>query len=112
MENSLVLALTQLLLTVPVMVINGRYFKVGFRTLWHRSPNMDSLIAVGSGAALVYSIAVMFQISLGKTGDHLYFESAAMVLTLVTVGKLLEEKSKGKTTNAIKSLIAFFRSFT
>ena len=98
-------ALLQLLLTLPVLYLNRSYFARGFRALWHRAPNMDSLIAVGSGAALVYSIAVMFQISLGKTGDHLYFESAAMILTLVTLGKFLETRAKGKTGDAIKQLL-------
>ncbi len=116
MENSLVLALTQLLLTVPVMVINGRYFKVGFRTLWHRSPNMDSLIAVGSGAAFVYGLVQMFTAcaAAGRLDMHtahaaamdLYFESAAMILTLISLGKYFEKRSRGKTGAAIEKLMS------
>ena len=108
-------ALLQLLLTLPVVYLNRAYYKRGLRSLWHRSPNMDSLIAVGSGAALGYSIAVLFLLSdaMGH-GDwdavkaysgNLHFESAAMILTLVTLGKFLETRAKGKTGDAIRQLM-------
>ncbi len=107
------IALYQLLLTGLVMVINQKFFISGFQGLLHRAPNMDTLVALGSGAAFVYSTAVMFRMG-SYTGDRemalhclhdMYFESAAMILTLITVGKMLEAYSKGKTTNAIKSLM-------
>ena len=114
-ENAMVYALTLFLLTVPIMVINQKYYRVGFKTLWHRSPNMDSLIAVGSAAAVVYGIAALYCIGWGLGhGDHelvmkyamdLYFESAGMILTLITVGKYLETRSKGKTGQAIARLM-------
>lgn len=110
-----VAALWQFMLTLPVVILNRSYFIMGFKALWHRSPNMDSLIAVGSGASLAYSIIVLFQIvySLGQGNldaaqaysKNLYFESAAMILTLITLGKFLETRAKGKTTDAIKQLI-------
>lgn len=109
------IALYQLLLTGLIMAINQRFFISGFQSLLHRAPNMDTLVALGSSAAFVYSMAVMFRMGTysGKdstvTAFHLlhdmYFESAAMILTLITVGKMLEAYSKGKTTNAIKSLM-------
>lgn len=115
-ENSLVLALLQLLLTIPVIVINIRYFKVGFKTLWHRAPNMDSLIAVGSGAAFVYGLVQIFTAcaAAGRLDMHtahaaamdLYFESAAMILTLISLGKYFETKSRGKTGAAIEKLMS------
>lgn len=114
-ENPWAIALYQLLLTGFVMVINQKFFVSGFQSLLHKAPNMDTLVALGSGAAFVYSTAVMFRMGAWMGGDHgemarhclhdMYFESAAMILTLITVGKMLEAYSKGKTTNAIKSLI-------
>ena len=104
-DHLMAAALLQLLLTLPVIYLNRSYFSRGFKALWHRSPNMDSLIAVGAGAALVYSIGVMFRIAVGGGNGHLYFESAAMILTLVTVGKFLETRAKGKTGDAIRQLM-------
>ena len=114
-ENALIFAFTQFLLTVPILIINQKYFRVGFKTLWHRSPNMDALIAVGSGAALVYGIIALYFIGWGLGhGDtamverysmDLYFESAGMIVTLITVGKYLETRSKGKTGQAIARLM-------
>ena len=112
-ENPWAIALYQLLLTGLVMVINQKFFINGFQGLLHKAPNMDTLVAVGSGAAFVYSTAVMFRMG-SYMGDRemavhclhdMYFESAAMILALITVGKMLEAYSKGKTTNAIKSLM-------
>ena len=113
--NVFVVAFLQFLLTLPIMYINDRYYRVGFKTLWHRSPNMDSLIALGSAAAVVYGIAALFQIAWGLGhGDlarvdqwsmDLYFESAGMILTLITLGKWLETRSKGKTSQAITRLM-------
>ena len=115
-KNPMSIGLIQLLLSALIMVINQKFFINGFKGLINRSPNMDTLVALGSAAAFIYSCWALFSMSslliAGETSSafhqlhDLYFESAAMVLTLVTVGKLLEEKSKGKTTNAIKSLIA------
>lgn len=115
MENASVYALTQFLLCLPVVVINRKYYKNGFKSLWHRSPNMDSLIAVGSGAALIYGIYAIYAMSYGLgTGDlmlvdrnrmDLYFESAAMILTLITLGKYFETRAKGKTSEAIARLM-------
>lgn len=109
------IALYQLLLTEMIMVINRKFFVSGFQGLLHRAPNMDTLVALGSGAAFVYSTAVMFRMGAyfnagdGMMAAHclhdMYFESAATILTLITIGKMLEAYSKGKTTNAIKSLI-------
>lgn len=105
-ETPLAIGLAQLLLAAVVMVINQRFFINGFKGVLHRAPNMDTLVALGSGAAFVYSTAVLFAMAGGKDGLHgLYFESAAMILTLITVGKLLEARSKGKTTTALKALI-------
>lgn len=113
--NPWAIALYQLLLTGLVMVINQKFFISGFTGLWHRAPNMDTLVALGSAAAFVYSAAVMFGMGGAYgAGDEemamhclhdMYFESAAMILTLITVGKMLEAYSKGKTTNAVKSLM-------
>ena len=112
-ENPWAIALYQLLLTGLVMVINQKFFINGFQGLLHKAPNMDTLVAMGSGAAFVYSTAVMFRMG-SYMGDRdmavhclhdMYFESAAMILALITVGKMLEAYSKGKTTNAIKSLM-------
>ena len=109
------IALYQLILTGLVMVINQKFFVSGFQGLMHKAPNMDTLVALGSGAAFIYSTAVMFRMGshLGMGGAEMavhqlhdmYFESAATILTLITVGKMLEAYSKGKTTNAIKSLM-------
>ncbi len=114
-ENALVAALVQFFLTLPVVFLNRVYYTRGLKALWHRAPNMDSLIAVGSGAALVYGVAVLFLMAaaMGR-GDvqavegyshSLYFESAAMILTLVTFGKFLETRAKGKTGDAIRQLM-------
>ena len=114
-HNALVAALVQFFLTLPAVYLNRVYYTRGLKALWHRAPNMDSLIAVGSGAALVYGVAVLFQMAaaMGK-GDmatvatlsgNLYFESAAMILTLVTLGKFLETRAKGKTGDAIRQLM-------
>lgn len=114
-ENFLAQGLLQLLLTIAVMVINQRFFISGFGALWRRSPNMDSLVALGSGAAFCYSTYALFAMSAAvNAGDQmaaahymheLYFESAAMILALITVGKMLESRSKGKTTDALKGLM-------
>ena len=113
--NPAALGLAQLLLTTAVMVINQRFFISGFRGLLHRAPNMDTLVALGSGASFVYSVYALFALTAAQTrGDsaaamgylhELYFESAAMILTLITVGKMLEARSKGKTTDALKGLM-------
>ena len=98
-------ALVQLALTLPVVLVNRTYFIKGSNTLLHGAPNMDTLIAVGSGAALIYGIVVTVQLILGRPADDLYFESAAMILTLVTLGKFFETRSKGKTGEAIAALM-------
>ncbi len=114
-ENSVAFAFTQFLLTLPIIGVNIKYFTNGFRSLFHREPNMDSLIAIGSAASEIYGIAVIYIMAhaLG-TGDHvqvhemmmnLYFESAAMILTLITLGKYLESRAKGRTSEAIEKLI-------
>ena len=115
LENAVSFGLTQLLLTLPIMYINDKYYKVGFKTLWHRAPNMDSLIAVGSSAAVIYGVFAIYQMGYGLGhGDlervanyhmDLYFESAGMILTLITLGKFLETRSKGKTSQAITRLM-------
>ena len=107
--------LTQLLLTLPIMYLNDKYYQVGFKTLLHRAPNMDSLIAVGSAAAVVYGVFAIYQMGYGLGhGDlelvaryhmDLYFESAGMILALITLGKFLETRSKGKTSQAITRLM-------
>ncbi len=110
-SNPLAIGLLQLLLTAIVMVINQKFFINGFKGLIHRSPNMDTLVALGSGASFVYSVYALFKMT-AASGDmahhwlhEFYFESAAMILTLITVGKMLEARSKGKTTNALKALM-------
>ena len=113
-HHPLTFALLQLGLSLPVLYVNRKFFIVGFRALWHRSPNMDSLVALGSSAAMLDGIVSVILIALALSrGDiargallahHLYFESAVMILTLVTVGKLLEERSKKKTDRAIRAL--------
>ena len=115
MENSLTFAFTQLLLCLPVVWVNEKYFRTGFTALWRRSPNMDSLIAIGSTAAIVYGIWAIYKIGwgLGHGDMHLvhtysmdlYFETAAMILALITLGKFLETRSKGKTSEAITKLV-------
>lgn len=116
LENDHVaMGLAQLLLTVAVMVINQKFFISGFKALWNRAPNMDTLVALGSAAAFGYSTVALFAMSGAQVrGDmdavmhymhEFYFESAAMILALITVGKMLEARSKGKTTDALKSLI-------
>ena len=114
-ENALTAALVQLFLTLPVVVLNRSYYQKGFKALLLRAPNMDSLIAVGSGSALVYSVFVMFRLAdlygtMNLTGiaefdGHLYFESAAMILTLITLGKFLESKAKGRAGDAVRQLM-------
>ena len=114
-DNHVAMGLTQLLLTVIIMVINQRFFISGFKALWHRAPNMDTLVALGSTAAFVYSTYALFAMTgaqvrsdMDAVMDYMmdfYFESAAMILTLITVGKMLEARSKGKTTDALKSLM-------
>lgn len=114
-ENHIAMGLIQLLLTIAVMVINQKFFISGFKSLWHRAPNMDTLVALGSTAAFGYSTYALFAMTQAQlTGDHaavmdlmheFYFESAAMILTLITVGKMLEAHSKGRTTDALKGLM-------
>ena len=114
-QNHVALGLAQLLLSAIVMVINQKFFINGFRSLWHRSPNMDTLVAMGSAASFGYSVYALFAMTEAQMlGDHgtvmaymheFYFESAAMILTLITVGKMLEARSKGKTTDALKGLM-------
>lgn len=114
-ENHVAMGILQLLLTAIVMVINQKFFISGFRGLIHRSPNMDTLVALGSSAAFGYSVVALFAMTDAQMrGDHqavmgymheFYFESAAMILALITVGKMLEARSKGKTTDALKSLM-------
>ena len=114
-SNAMTAALLQLFLTLPVIFLNRGYYSRGIKALWKRSPNMDSLIAVGSGAALVYGVAVLFLMSdafgrgdsdaVAAYGHNLYFESAAMILTLVTLGKYLETRAKGRTGDAVRQLM-------
>ena len=115
LENAVSFGLTQLLLTLPILYLNDKYYKVGFKTLWNRAPNMDSLIAVGSAAAVIYGVFAIYQMGYGlghgdmeRTAHYhmdLYFESAGMILTLITLGKFLETRSKGKTSQAITRLM-------
>ena len=127
-DNPIGIGILQMLLAIAVMIINGKFFTSGFKALVNRSPNMDTLVALGSGAAFVYSTYALFMMTAAKPlgeasalvlslyhtheemlfaymHDNFYFESAAMILALITVGKMLEARSKGKTTNAIKSLM-------
>ena len=114
-ENAITYAFTQFLLLLPILIANQKYFKNGFKTLWHRSPNMDSLIAIGACAAILYGIFAIYRIGYAMGhGDmmvvhqyahDLYFESAGTILTLITIGKYLETKSKGKTSEAITKLL-------
>lgn len=115
-DNHIAMGLVQLLLCTIIMVINQKFFINGFKGIIHRSPNMDTLVALGSGASFIYSVYALFAMTDAQLKGNselvmsymheLYFESAAMILTLITVGKMLEAYSKGKTTNAIKSLLA------
>lgn len=114
-DNPIAMGLVQLLLCVIIMVINQKFFINGFKGLIHRSPNMDTLVALGSGASFVYSVYALFAMTDAQVKGNadlvmsymheFYFESAAMILTLITVGKMLEAHSKGKTTNALKALL-------
>ena len=114
-ENSMIFALTQLLLATPVLIINKKFFLVGFKALWNRAPNMDSLVALGSAASYLYSLFAIFAMAyhMGHGNLHaahsyameLYLEGAAMILTLITVGKYMETRSKGKTSEAIGKLM-------
>lgn len=114
-KNALVAALLQFFLTLPPIILNRVYYTRGLKALWHRAPNMDSLIAVGSGAALIYGVVALFRMAFAMGhGDwetvtlyreNLYFESAAMIVTLITFGKFLETRAKGKTGDAIRQLM-------
>lgn len=105
-EDFVLLGAAQLVLSLTVININRIFFINGFKGIIHRSPNMDTLVSLGSGAAFAYSTAVLAEYMItGTTDGHFYFESAAMILTLITVGKMLEARSKGKTTDAIKALM-------
>lgn len=114
-NNHIAMGLLQLLLTIVIMVINQKFFTSGFKSLWHRTPNMDTLVALGSTAAFIYSTFALFAMTDAQVKGNadavmsymheFYFESAAMILALITVGKMLEARSKGKTTNALKGLM-------
>jgi len=108
-ENAIFMAFAQLLIILPVLIINFHFFKNGFRALIHLSPNMDSLIAVGSGAAVIYGLLAIVMMMIDPASSHswmhdLYFESAAMILTLVSLGKILESRAKDKASDAVRSL--------
>jgi Cu+-exporting ATPase len=107
MRYPLFYALAQLLLVIPAVVAGNRFYRVGFKTLWHRAPNMDSLIAIGTAAAVLYSLSSTVRIALGNPGavGELYFETAAVIIALILLGKTLEAVSKGKTSQAIKKLM-------
>ena len=115
MENALVLALAQLVLALPIIYINRKFYQNGLKALAHRAPNMDSLVAIGSGASLIYGLFAMFRMAYGfghgdmdlvhEYAHALYFESSAMILALVTVGKYLEARSKAKTSDALGKLV-------
>ena len=114
-KNALIFSFAQFLLTLPIVYVNQKYYRVGFKALFHGTPNMDSLIAIGSSAALLYGVFAIFKIGYGlgyndiqtvqKYSMDLYFESAGTILTLITLGKYLEARSKGKTSQAISKLI-------
>lgn len=114
-ENMMIFALTQLFLTLPIMYLNRKYYENGFKSLFHGAPNMDTLVAIGSTAAFVYSVSRLYvmgyAMGLGETdmahmaAMNLYFESAAMILTLVTIGKYMESRSKNRTSDAITKLV-------
>jgi Cu+-exporting ATPase len=105
MDHPQAFSIIQLLLVLPIMVAGRKYFTVGFKALFKRSPNMDSLIAIGASAAFLYSVFAVYQILLGNLNYHLYFESAGTILALITLGKYLESVAKGKTSEAIKKLM-------
>lgn len=115
MENAMISSLIQLLITIPILVVNLHFFQNGFRSLWHRAPNMDTLVAIGSGASLIYGIFALLRMAYGfghgdmalvhEAAHALYFESSAMIVTLVTVGKYLEARSKAKTSSALDKLV-------
>ena len=114
-NNAMLAALLKFFLTLPVVYLNRVYYTRGLKALWNRAPNMDSLIAVGSGAAMIYGVAALFMIAaamgsedwdtVAHYGENLYFESADMILTLITLGKFLETRAKGKTGDAIRKLM-------
>lgn len=114
-ENAVAFSFVQFLLLIPIVYLNQKYYRNGFRNLFHKSPNMDTLIAVGSSAAIIYGIVAIFQIGYGmghgdmervsRYGSELYFESAGMIVTLITLGKYLESRSKGHTSEAIEKLM-------
>ena len=114
-DNHVAMGLVQLLLSAIIMIINQKFFVSGFKSLWRRAPNMDALVALGSSAAFIYSVVALFLMSDAQLrGDHMavmaymdefYFESAATILTLITLGKMLEARSKGRTTDALKGLM-------
>ena len=114
-QNHIAMGLLQMLLTIIIMIINQKFFVSGFKGLIHRAPNMDTLVALGAGAAFIYSTFALFMMTDAQVKGNttlvmeymheFYFESAAMILTLITVGKMLEAKSKGRTTDALKSLM-------
>ncbi|MBR5740575.1 MAG: cation-translocating P-type ATPase, partial [Firmicutes bacterium] len=113
--NHVAMGIVQMLLAIIVMVVNRKFFTSGFKGLIHRAPNMDTLVALGSGASFVWSVYVLFAMTraqadgnmaaVGEYMGNFYFESAAMILALITVGKMLEAMSKGRTTDALKSLM-------
>ena len=115
LQNAALFALVQFLLTLPAVFLNRAYYIKGLKALWHRSPNMDSLIAVGSGASLIYGVIALLRMTWAQGNGHwdivelysknLYFESAAMILTLITLGKFLETRAKGRTGDAIRQLM-------
>ena len=121
-NNHVAMGLAQMLLTIIIMVINQKFFISGFKSLFHGAPNMDTLVAMGSAAAFVYSTYALFAMTGAQVnGDmaavmsymhEFYFESAAMILTLITVGKMLEARSKGRTTDALKGLMKLCLLYT
>lgn len=114
-ENAVIYALTQFLLLLPVMIINGKYYRTGFKTLLRGAPNMDSLIALGSGASALYGVYALYKISFGlghgdvamvqQFTNDLYFDGAGTILTLITLGKFFEARAKGRTSDAINKLL-------
>ena len=114
-ENAMIYALTLFILVLPVAIINNKYYRIGFKTLLHRSPNMDSLIALGSGASLLYGVYALYKIAFGlghgdlamveQFSHDLYFEGAGTILTLITLGKFFEARAKGRTSDAINKLL-------
>lgn len=109
-DDTMAIAVYELVLSLVIMVINGKFFVSGTNSLLHRAPNMDTLVSMGSAISFIYSVALMIQAAvrpehLAHLAHNLYFESAAMILALITLGKTLEAYSKGKTTSAIKGLM-------